>query len=117
MPNVMAALPTIAGALAYSGVGGDRHWGVVRTTGTWESDIMRAHCASSVTQLVISTLSQIRQHKPAWLSHQSDCLRTADDVLLYPAQPFGTVCGIISETLVYLSTFFRAIQRVTYLNF
>jgi len=36
------------------------------------------------------------------LSHQSNGLRTADDVLVYPAQPFGTVCRIILETLLYL---------------
>ena len=34
------------------------------------------------------------------LSHQSNSLRTADDVLVYPAEPFATVCRIISETLL-----------------
>ena len=40
--------------------------------------------------------------------HQPNCLRTAVDVLVYPAQPFGTVCRIIWETLLYLGTYFVA---------
>jgi len=46
------------------------------------------------------------------LSRQSNCLHTADDILVYPAQPFGTACRIISETLLYLWTFLGAINRV-----
>jgi len=43
------------------------------------------------------------------LSHQSNCLHTADDVLVYLAQPFETVCRIILETLLYFWTFFGTI--------
>jgi len=32
----------------------------------------------------------------------------ADDVLVYPVQPLGTACWIISMTLHCLSTFFDA---------
>jgi len=45
------------------------------------------------------------------LSHQSICLRTADDVLVYPARPFGTSCRIISEIPLYLSTTFSALSK------
>jgi len=48
------------------------------------------------------------------LSRQLNCLCTADDILVYPAQPFGTVCQIILETLLYLWAFFGAIQRLIY---
>ena len=61
------------------------------------------------TQLIILILSQIRQQRPAWLSHQSNRLRTADDILVDPAQPFGTACRIISDTLLYRWTFIGAI--------
>jgi len=43
------------------------------------------------------------------LLHQSNCLRAAEDVLVYPAQPFGTACRITSEVLLYHSAFFGAV--------
>jgi len=59
----------------------------------------------------LNCVPQIRQQKPTCdnVPPVKLSLRTADDVLVYPAQPFGTACRRIRETLHYLPPYFGAI--------
>ena len=43
-------------------------------------------------------------------------MRPVDDVLVHPAQPFGTACRIIPEFLLYLSAFSDTIYQPLFVN-